>query len=110
MTTRSNNNEDTELLEKLAGGPMTFGRALKAIRECEAMSLEAFGEKIGLSQQNLCAIENGRRSVSLERAIEIARALGHHEAHFAELAIQQQLDALGANYRVQLIAAGDDAA
>lgn len=109
MTTESNN-KDAELLEKLSGGPMTLGRALKALRECEGMSLDAFGKRIGLSRQNLCAIENGRRSLSLERAIEIARALGHHEGHFAELAIQQQLDALGANYRVQLIAADDDAA
>lgn len=41
MTTKSNNNADTELLVTLAGGPMTFGRALKTIRECEAMSLGA---------------------------------------------------------------------
>lgn len=44
MTTKSNNNADTELLVTLAGGPMTFGRALKTIRECEAMSLGAFDD------------------------------------------------------------------
>lgn len=78
-----------EYLEKLTGGPMTLGRCLKAIRECEDMSLEAFGEYLGgVSGDEIDEIEEGRRGLSPKKAMEFARTLGYDEAYFASLAVR----------------------
>ena len=44
-------------LENLAGGPLTFGRFVQAIRLGDEMSLEAFANRLGVSRTNLSDIE-----------------------------------------------------
>lgn len=92
-------------LEKLMGGPLTLGRALSAIRESESESLAQFAQRLGISRSHLSDLEHGRRSLSLQRASEFARALGQNEAQFVRLALQDQVRDAGLKLRVEVNAA-----
>ena len=92
-------------LEERADGPLTFGGFLRAIREGEEETLARFAGRLGVSRQNLCDIEQGRRSVSPARAAEWARVLGHSEAQFVRLALQDQVSQAGLNLKVTVEAA-----
>lgn len=92
-------------LGKLLKGPLTLGGALSAIRESDGQSLAQFAERLGISRSHLSDIEHGRRSVSLERAANFARALAHHQAQFVRLALQDQVRSAGLKLRVDVHAA-----
>jgi len=94
-----------KLMERLTGGPLTFGKMLQAVREGDELTLEAFAKRLGVSRQNLCDIEKGRKGVSPERAARWARLLGYPEAQWLRLALQAELDAAGLKYRVEIQAA-----
>ena len=109
MTTRKPRsprpNSTAAYLEKLLKGPLTLGGALSAIREGDGESLAQFAQRLGISRSHLSDIEHGRRSVSLERASEFALALGHHQAQFVRLALQDQVRNAGLKLRVDVHAA-----
>jgi transcriptional regulator with XRE-family HTH domain len=92
-------------LEKLRGGPLTFGALLHSIRETDEHTLEDLAKRLGISRSHLCDIEKGRRAVSAERAARWARTLGYAEALFVKLAMQAELDAAGIKLRVDVKAA-----
>jgi transcriptional regulator with XRE-family HTH domain len=94
-----------KLLEKLAGGPLTFGRAVGSVRKCEGLSQDDCARKLGISKSHLCDVEKGRKTVSPERAARWARILGYPESVLVRLAIQAELDAAGLKYRVEIEAA-----
>lgn len=94
-----------QFLQDLAGGELTLGGFLRAIRTGEHMTLEAFAGRIGISRQNLCDVEHDRRSVSPSRAADWARALGYSEAQFVRLALQDQISRAGLKLRVSVDAA-----
>lgn len=94
-----------KLMERLTGGPLTFGKMIQALREGDELTLEAFARQLGVSRQNLCDIEKGRKGVSPERAARWARLLGYPEAQWLRLALQAELDAAGLKYRVEIEAA-----
>jgi transcriptional regulator with XRE-family HTH domain len=96
---------DVEYLEKLMAGPLTLGSAISAIRESEGESLAQFSERLGISRTHLSDIEHGRGSVSLERAAQFAAALGHNQAQFVRLALQDQVREAGLKLRVDVHAA-----
>jgi transcriptional regulator with XRE-family HTH domain len=87
------------------GGPLTLGRALSGIRESEGESLAQFAERLGISRTHLSDIEHGRRSPSLQRAAQFARALEHSEAQFVRLALQDQVRDAGLKLKVEVNAA-----
>jgi len=89
-------------LEELAGGSLTFGGFLRAIREGEEETLARFAGRLGVSRQNLCDIEQGRRSVSPARAAGWAQVLGYSEAQFVRLALQDQVAQAGLNLKVSV--------
>ena len=92
-------------LEKLSGGPLTFARLLRSIRESEAMTQATFAETLGISKQHLSHIENGRKVVSPERAARWASVLGYSESQFVRLALQDELQRAGLRYTVTVEAA-----
>jgi antitoxin HigA-1 len=93
-------------MEQLTGGPLTFGKMLRGVREGERMTLEAFAKQLHVSRQNLCDIEKGRKGVSPERAVRWALLLGFSEPQWLRLALQAELDAAGLKkYRVEIAAA-----
>jgi transcriptional regulator with XRE-family HTH domain len=92
-------------LEKLRGGPLTFGALVRSIRETDEHTLEDLAKRLGVSRSHLCDIEKGRRVVSAERAARWARTLGYPEALFVKLAIQAELDAAGIKLTIDIKAA-----
>lgn len=94
-----------DYLEKLMGGPLTFGGALSALRESEGETLSQFAERLSVTRMHLSDIEHGRRTVSLERAAKFAIALGQNEAQFVRLALQDQVRDAGLKLRVEVHAA-----
>jgi len=94
-----------KLLEKIAGGPLTLGKAIESVRKSEDLSQDACAKKLGVSKSHLCDVEKGRKIVSPERAAKWARVLGYPESVLVRLAIQAELDAAGLKYKVALDAA-----
>jgi transcriptional regulator with XRE-family HTH domain len=94
-----------KLLENIAGGPLTLGRAIAAVRKSEELSLDQCARRLGVSRSHLCDVEKGRKVVSPERAARWARVLGYPEFVMVRLAIQGELDAAGLRYTVAIEAA-----
>jgi len=94
-----------KLLEKIAGGPLTLGKAIESVRKSEDLSQDACAKKLGVSKSHLCDVEKGRKTVSPERAAKWARVLGYPESVLVRLAIQAELDAAGLRYKVAIDAA-----
>jgi antitoxin HigA-1 len=92
MTTKRKNYNATDVLERLTGGPLTFGEMISSIRLCDEYSQVEFAKLLGISKSHLCDIEKGRKSVSPRRAIRWAQVLGYPEKQFVRLSLQQMLD------------------
>jgi transcriptional regulator with XRE-family HTH domain len=109
MTTKrsakSVSKSDQEFLEGLIGGPLSLGAALSGIRESDGESLSQFAARLGISRTHLCDIEQGRRTVSPERAARFAKALKQHQAQFVRLALQDQVRNAGLRLKVDVHAA-----
>jgi transcriptional regulator with XRE-family HTH domain len=95
MNTKAKKSDAVKFLEKVAGGPLTFGRLLRSIRLGEETTLKNFAKSLGISIQHLSDIENDRRVVSPERAAKFADILGYSEAQFVQLAVQDMLNHSG---------------
>jgi transcriptional regulator with XRE-family HTH domain len=102
---REKKSQAMKLLEKLADGPLTLGRAIESVRKCEGLSQDDCAKKLGISKSHLCDVEKGRKIVSPERAARWARVLGYPESVLVRLAIQGELDAAGLKYKVEIAAA-----
>jgi transcriptional regulator with XRE-family HTH domain len=103
--TKAKKSEAMKLLEKLAGGPLTIGRAVESIRKGEELSQDECAKKLGVSKSHLCDVEKGRKTVTPERAAKWARILGFPESVLVRLALQAELDAAGLKYKVDIEAA-----
>ncbi len=102
---RGKKSEAIELLEKISGGPLTLGRAIESIRKSQDLSQDECAKKLGVSKPHLCDVEKSRKTVSPERAARWARTLGYPESVLVRLAIQDELDAAGLKYKVEIEAA-----
>ncbi|MFN2376140.1 MAG: helix-turn-helix transcriptional regulator [Candidatus Binatia bacterium] len=101
MTTR-NGKSPRPLLEKLAGGPLTLGMAIRATREGAEMTQAGFARKIGVTRSYLCDLEKERKTVSPARAAKFARVLGFPEQQYVRLALQDGLRRAGLSYAVEI--------
>jgi len=93
------------VLEKIAGGPLTLGTALRATREGAEMSQAGFARKLGVTRSYLCDLEKNRKTVSPARAAKFARVLGYSEQQYVRLALQDVLRRSGLAYTVEIRAA-----
>jgi len=106
MTTRkSKGSLDSDLEERILGGPLAFGAAVEALRIGNDVSQAAFARKLGISRQYLCDVEKGRRSVSPEQAARFAKAFGHPPNVLVRLALQDAVRASGLKLKVSVDAA-----
>jgi antitoxin HigA-1 len=101
MSTRPKS-KSLAFLERVSGGPLTFGKMLHAIRRCDEAALKAFACKLGISSSHLCDIEQGRKSVSPKRAASFARILGYSEKQFVSFALQDMVSEAGLNLIVEV--------
>lgn len=86
------NNDTIRKLEKIAGGKLTFGGLILAIRLGEELTQVDFAKMLGVTKQYLCDVEHGRRSVSIPVAANWAKKLGYSPDQFVRLTIQDILD------------------
>lgn len=96
---RTENKEAVEVLAK-AVGPLTFAMLLRSLREVEGWSQAELARKLGISRAGLCDVEKGRKSVSPERAMAWATALGESEEQFVALAVKAALAGKGNAFEV----------
>jgi len=89
-------------LEKLSGGPLTLGMAIRATREGAEMSQAGFARKLGVTRSYLCDLEKNRKTVSPAKAAKFARVLGYAEQQYVRLALQDALRRAGLAYTVQI--------
>jgi transcriptional regulator with XRE-family HTH domain len=82
-----------------------MGAALAGLRDLHDLSQADLARRIGMSRQHVCDIEKRRRFVSPAKAAEIARRLGHPEAYFVKLALQDIVNHDGLKYKVNVEAA-----
>lgn len=103
--TKATKSAAIKLLEQIAGGPLSLGKAIESVRKSEDISQDECARRLGVSKSHLCDVEKGRKTVSPERAAKWARSLGYPESVFIRLAIQGELDAAGLRYKVEIEAA-----
>jgi transcriptional regulator with XRE-family HTH domain len=94
-----------KFLEEVAGGPLTFGSLVEALRLSEDMPQATFARRLGISKSHLCDIEKGRKTVSPERALHFAAVLGYPEEQFVRLALQDMLRKARIKLKVKVEAA-----
>ncbi|APD50867.1 helix-turn-helix transcriptional regulator [Francisella hispaniensis] len=94
--------EALNILDDVLGGKPTFGETIAAIRKCEDLTQVELAKKLGVSKQYLCDVENNRKSVSVDKAIKIAQALGQSKRLLVELALQEMLNKNHLNYSISL--------
>ena len=102
-TKKISGSKDSEIvLQRLTGGPLNIGRALAALRLSDEISQAEFARMLSIPRQHLNDIENGRRSVSLGKAVAFAKALGQPEVVFIQLALQTLVDESGLRVQVRV--------
>jgi transcriptional regulator with XRE-family HTH domain len=93
------------LLERLNGGPLTFGQLIESIRKCDEISQAELAKQMGISKQNLCDLEKGRKTASVERAIKFAQALNYPVPMFVGTLLEEQVRKAGLKIKIKMEAA-----
>ena len=96
------NKRTLNYLDTLAGGPLTFGDAVRAARELIDISQAELARRLGVGRQSVCDVEKGRALVSVEKAAKFAKALGYNEKLFVRLALQDQVAKAGLKLEVSV--------
>lgn len=92
-------------LEKISGKKLTLGNFLQAIRLGEDKTQAEFALNLGISKQNLCDIENGRRFISPKMAVDFASRLKYSPNQFVRLCLQDLINRDGIKLEVEIKAA-----
>lgn len=100
---RSQKSNAMLFLENLTGGPLTIAEILKSLRECDEVSQKDFAGQLGISKQNLCDIEKGRKAVTPSRAAIFAQKLGYPPTSFIRIALQEELDRAGLKIKINSV-------
>jgi len=106
MTTKKSKGfSDSNVEERILGGPLTFGAAVEALRVGDELTQVEFAKKLRISRQYLCDVEKGRRRVSPGQAAKFAQAFGHPPNVLVRLALQDAVRASGLKLKVIVEAA-----
>jgi len=97
MTTKTK-----DKMEKITGGRLTLGKAIRAIRLSEGHKQGDFAKKLKVTQSYLSDLENDRKEVSSQKALQFARILKQSKKQFVRLAIQDTLHRQGINYDIEV--------
>ena len=91
--------------KQLRKGPLTFGKMLESIRMADELTQTEVAKRIDVSRAHLCDIEKGRCPVTVERATQLAKALGYSVNQFVAVTLEDQLRNAGLKVKVKLEAA-----
>lgn len=98
MTTERN---AKEVLHEILGH-ISFGDFLYSERMAQDMSQVEFAKFLGISKQDLCDIEKGRKKVGLDRAKIFAEKLDYPPAVVFKYVFEDQLYRLGFDLEFEL--------
>ena len=101
MNTKNKKKFSIKDLENIVG-KRTISSFLYSWRIGQGMSQCDFAKLLGISRANLCDIEKNRKRVSPERAAKFAKILGYSVNILVEMAIEEQLAAMGLKFKVTL--------
>ena len=104
MTTHKKNQRLLKELEKTSKKPLTLGNLLWSIRKGEEWTQVEMAEKLAVSKQYICDIENGRRIISPKMAAGYAQKLGYAENQFVRLSLQDMLNKDALPFKVNVSA------
>ena len=91
-----------KIANKITGGPLTLGKAIKSIRLCDEIKQGDFARKLGVTQSYLSDLEHDRKEVSPLKAAEFSVILGQSEKQFLRLAMQDGLRRKGFDYDIEI--------
>lgn len=100
MSTRKS--DARSFLETLRGGPLSFGKMIESLRAADEISQTELAKKMHISRAQLCDIEKGRRTVTVERAARFAKVMGYSVNQFVAVALEDQLRKAGLKAKVHL--------
>ena len=83
-------------------GHVSFGEVLNSFRVSKDLSQVEMANVLGVSKQDLCNIEKGRKIVSIERAMRFAKSLKHSPTVFVKYVIEDQLHRAGLPRKIKI--------
>ena len=96
-----NSKRATKVVKSIAGH-ISFGEVLLSLRMDKEWTQAQMAEKLGITRQELCNIEKGHKSVSVDRAVAFARKLRHSQKVFAKYVLQDQLKKAGIKGEIEI--------
>jgi len=98
----SKNKDAKKFMESLLGHPMSFAMLLRSIRTKNELTQKELADLLGIAVSHISDIENGRKFVSVERAVEFAQKLQDSEKFFVAMALQDQVNQADLDYKVKI--------
>ncbi len=94
-----------DYLKSLRKRPLTFGKMIQSLRECDEIPQAELARQMGITRANLCDIEKERRVVTPTLAVKFAKVMGYSVHQFVSLSLEDQLKKAGLKMKVELKAA-----
>ena len=97
------NTEYIAAAEVLKNKKYSVGKLFKALRICDELKQTELAKKLNISRQELCDIENDRKSLSIERVVALAKAVNYPVNLFVLYHFKQQLQRVNLKYDIQIV-------
>jgi transcriptional regulator with XRE-family HTH domain len=91
-------NDAQKILENMVG-PLTIGKLIRNYRRRNDITLEVLAIKLNVTKGFISNIETGKKSISLEKCLEIAKSLKHSKEFFANVWFQEQARNAGLDWK-----------
>lgn len=87
-----------KFLERIAG-PMTVGKLIRAYRTTHDLSLQDLAGKLNVTRGFISNIETGKKAISLEKTLEIAKRLKESTNVYARVWFEMQAREAGLDFK-----------
>ncbi len=87
-----------KFLEQLVG-PMTIGKLIRTYRFTNEITLQKLAEKLNVTRGFISNIETGKKSLSLDKSLEIAKKLKESTDLYASVWFEEQAREAGINFK-----------
>ncbi|HAZ11542.1 MAG: hypothetical protein A2X86_22510 [Bdellovibrionales bacterium GWA2_49_15] len=91
-----------EFMQNLLGEEVSFAMLLRSIRTRDDLTQQDLADTLEITVSHVSDIENGRKFVSVARAVEFAQKLSDSPKYFCAVALQDQVNQAELNYKVQI--------
>lgn len=96
------NKSAKKFLENLLEEKVSFAMLLRSIRTRDELTQKELAIKLDVTVSHVSDLENGRKYVSVERAVEFAKKLKDSEKFFVAVALQDQVNLAELDYKVNI--------